>query len=236
MQIHLFLADHANENLITKFGDYPVLFSNRFQKVLEKPEIVVHAICDNQFPENLDTVDNVVITGSKYSCFEEDIDWVPKLKKTIIELDKRKKNIFGVCFGHQIIALALGGKAQRSERGWGVGLHSYQVEDTSIFPCETIDVYVSHQDQVVQMPLGARRILTSDFCPIAGYRIDNHIMTIQGHPEFTVEYSQSLLQLRRERFPEDVYAQALQSYTKKDSNTAIAQAVVDFFQKSEFVA
>ena len=108
-----------------------------------------------------------------------------------------QRPLVGICFGHQVIARALGGRVEKYQGGWGVGVHNYTVcESLPVLPeAEELALCAFHQDQVVEKPARARVILRSDFCENAGLLYDQHILTFQGHPEFSKVYEKALIDL-----------------------------------------
>jgi GMP synthase-like glutamine amidotransferase len=97
----------------------------------------------------------------------------------------------GVCFGHQLIAQALGGTVRKSEKGWGIGRHVYDVAPgNGIVEGERIALVASHQDQVIVPPPGATTILSSNFTEHAGLLYPGGTtLSVQPHPEFSVDYA-----------------------------------------------
>ena len=120
------------------------------------------------------------------------------LQDFIRELAEANLPLIGVCFGHQIIAEALGGKVVKSDRGWGVGVQSYRVDQSHDWMRDkpaTIRLYAYHQDQVVICPESAAVFSSSEFCPFAGLSYGDSIISVQAHPEFEEAYERALLDL-----------------------------------------
>ena len=120
----------------------------------------------------------------------------------------------GVCFGHQVIARALGGEVRRYDGGFGAGIRASQVIDERMapyFPGQEMRLLYSHHDQVVSLPQDAVLCATSDFCKNESFRIGHQVVTFQGHPEFTVAYSRHLLTNCCDDVDEPVRLAALQS-------------------------
>ena len=155
-----------------------------------------------------------VITGSSAGVYDP-LPWIEPLKGFIREAHGRAK-LVGICFGHQIMAEALGGRVEKSGKGWGLGLHSYEVTASAPFmgteaPVR-IAVAASHQDQVVQAPEGATVLAGSAFTPHAVLLYaGGDALSMQFHPEFTHDFAAALVDLRRDRLPEGLADRALAS-------------------------
>lgn len=135
-----------------------------------------------------------LITGSKHDAFSE-LDWIQALRDWVVKAYELRLSVVGICFGHQLIAHALGGKTDRAQ-GWGLG--RMPADALIDLPFASADLLVSHQDQVLALPPKAQRLLASDFCPNYGFKV-GCMIGIQGHPEFKPEYSRALAEERRER-------------------------------------
>jgi GMP synthase-like glutamine amidotransferase len=119
-------------------------------------------------------VEAVMITGSPAGVYDDEA-WIGPLADFIRAGAAAGVPQVGICFGHQILAEALGGKVIKSDKGWGVGRHTYDVVACPGFVSETcpptVSAAVSHQDQVVALPPGAEVIAASDFTPLPGSTI-----------------------------------------------------------------
>jgi len=129
------------------------------------------------FPSGPDDADAWLITGSKHGAYE-DHAFIPPLEAFIRDLHAAKAPMVGICFGHQIIATALGGRVEKFEGGWNFGRKRYAVDGLG-------EVYLNacHQDQVLALPEGAQIVASNDTCRFAGFRIGDHCVTLQPHPE-----------------------------------------------------
>jgi GMP synthase-like glutamine amidotransferase len=134
-----------------------------------------------------------LITGSAAGVYDP-LPWIADLVAFLRALPPERK-LVGICFGHQIMAEAFGGRARKSSRGWGLGLHAYEVVARAPFmdAASRIAVPVSHQDQVVVAPPGARVLAASAFTPygVLGYA-DRAALSCQCHPEFDPDYARAL--------------------------------------------
>jgi GMP synthase-like glutamine amidotransferase len=149
-------------------------------------------------PGRPEDYDGYLITGSAAGVYDPD-PWIAQTK-TFLQAAKGKAAIVGVCFGHQLMAEAFGGRVIKSPKGWGVGLHTYTLTaptDWIEAGAGTVTLPVSHQDQVVELAASARVIGGSDFCPngFIAYP-DRKAASVQAHPEFDPAFAEALLVAR----------------------------------------
>ncbi|MCV6614270.1 MAG: gamma-glutamyl-gamma-aminobutyrate hydrolase family protein [Cellvibrionaceae bacterium] len=223
-------TDDVRPQLVDKFGEYPEMFANLLQAVEPSFEFRSYEVQRGELPASVDEVDAYLITGSKTSVYE-DQQWIRDTEAFLRKAHAAKKKMLGICFGHQLLAQALGGKTIKAEQGWGLGVHHYQLTESATQygqAGEDFSMLVSHQDQVVENIPGATVLASSDFCPNAMIAVDDHILSFQAHPEFSKDYSEALLKLRREVFGEDNTEKALASLSDDVSFERVALWMRDF--------
>ena len=206
-------------------GDYPAMFRTLLG---EGFDVTVFDVQQGEWPDPV-AFDGAMITGSSAGVYEGDV-WIGALLDWI-RLAKGRTKLVGICFGHQAMAQALGGRVEKSDRGWGVGLHRYQVVDQPTWmapPAAAVAIPVSHQDQVVAAPDHARVILRSDFTPFAGLAWDEDAVSFQGHPEFSPAYAAALTGGRRGRIDEALVDQALDSLSGPNDRAVVTQWIRAF--------
>ena len=182
-----------------QFGDYPAMFERMLGPGFE---IEVFDIAAGQLPSNPVAHDGYLITGSPAGVYDP-LPWIAPLCAFIRSADDSK--MVGICFGHQLMAEALGGHVEKSSNGWGVGLHRYTVGGAEPWmdPGGEIAVPVSHQDQVVVQPPNTRIVASSPFTPYAAFAwSDRPAISFQFHPEFEPDYAKALVAHRRAILPD----------------------------------
>jgi len=185
-------------DLAQRFGDYPTMFEEMLGSGFEVQRFDVAA---GELPDPT-AHDAVLITGSPAGVYE-DHDWLPGLFD-FIRAAKDSKMV-GICFGHQAMAEALGGLVEKSDKGWGAGLHRYTItrHEPWLDGAREIAAPASHQDQVVQPPPGAELIASSVFTPYAGFAWrDGKAISFQFHPEMSPAFAAALYASRRDRIPD----------------------------------
>jgi GMP synthase-like glutamine amidotransferase len=232
LKIGILEADQLSEKLRQQYGSYGDMTQNLLHSVDKRLAFPRYQVTESGYPENIDDCDAYLITGSKSSIYD-DKPWIKHLQDYVVTLAERQKKLIGICFGHQLIAQALGGQAQKSDKGWGVGLatSTVYVSKPWMDPAkETFALISSHQDQVTALPPHAELIAGDDFCANASYQIGEHILTFQGHPEFTQEYARQRLHDRREIIGEQRYQQGMASLNRDADHPLIAKWIINFVQ------
>jgi GMP synthase-like glutamine amidotransferase len=174
----------------------------------------------------------VLITGAAAGVYDA-FDWIAPLEDFVRAAYVHKTPMVGICFGHQLIAQALGGTVRKSEMGWGIGRHVYQVlPDNGVIEGEEVAMACSHQDQVVVAPDDALTILSSDFTPHAGLLYANGAtLTLQAHPEFDLAFAQVCCELRAGKAPDDVVATAKASLARPLDSAKLGSAITRFLTR-----
>ena len=232
MNLGILKTDTVRPEWVPEFGEYPDMFIALLGRNDPQLQFTVYDVESGEYPADIDEVDAYLITGSKSSVYD-DKPWIPPLIEFVQALHQRRKKIVGICFGHQLVAQALGGRTEKSSKGWGVGLHSYRIADNPSWHdggSEAFSILVSHQDQVVENAEGARVIGSSEFCENAVCQVGDHILTFQGHPEFVPEYSREIMEFRREMIGEENYRDGVASLQQPPEGDRVARWVLNFLR------
>jgi GMP synthase-like glutamine amidotransferase len=232
MKLTILQTGAVPEHLQPEHGDYPAMFRRMFDSTgIQFDYDDVNVLGGDPLPDPA-TLDGIVITGSPAGVYEDHF-WLPPLREFIREAYRVGTPMVGICFGHQVIADALGGVVTKSDRGWGLGRHNYQVGQGPEFLQQLADkvaVACSHQDQVIVPPDEAQVILSSEFAPNAGlYYRNGKALSFQPHPEFDDTYATALVEMRRGRATDEVVETALGSMATPSDSQKLRHAIAEFF-------
>jgi GMP synthase-like glutamine amidotransferase len=204
-RVALLECDHVDGPLRAIAGDYGDMFVTLFDAVDPALELDRIDVVGGEPLPAVDAYDAVVVTGSRHGV-HDDVPFVAPLLDHVTALLDAEVPVVGICFGHQLLAHATGGRVTRAEVGWGVGVHEATVVTPEPWMQPAADRFrllVSHQDQVVSLPPHATLLATSPHAPTAAFRVGTGV-GFQGHPEFVAEYAAALLAARADRIPAEV--------------------------------
>lgn len=217
MHINILLCDTFPGRLPDFIPNYESLFFDLFKSIGVEATYRIYQTWQGELPSTVNPDELYLVPGSLDSAYD-DKPWIVSLLHWIEKAYCRGAKMMGVCFGHQVIARALGGEVRKYDGGFGAGVRQSRVIDNEMkrfFPDERMRLLYSHHDQVMALPDGATRCATSDFCLNESYRIGRQVVTFQGHPEFTVAYSRHLLTNCSDDLDEVVRLKALRSLDEK---------------------
>jgi GMP synthase-like glutamine amidotransferase len=230
LRICILETDTLTPDLADPYQSYGAMFIRLFSQVPEPVECSVFNVVEGHYPTDETRYDAYLITGSKADSFGSD-PWIQRLKKYVQERYHRGDKLLGICFGHQLLALALGGVAERARVGWGIGLQRFDVTQGFSWQRPTaqeITLLVSHQDQVTALPPAAQCLASSEYCPNAAFVMGDQVLCFQGHPEFVADYAHRLLIKREALFSAEQYQTALNSLEQPHQGELIAQWMLNF--------
>lgn len=229
MKIGLLECDHVSEAFRSIGGDY----GDMFRALLPDLEFVTYDVCRGKFPASLSECEGYLATGSKLSVYDGE-DWIVELKAFVRAIYQSENKFVGVCFGHQMLGEALGGKVEKAATGWSVGVHVFDVlvKEPWMEPFQpTVNLLMMCQDQVVKLPEKSTVLATAPGCPVGMFRVGENMLGLQAHPEFPVTYEKALLTARLERIGHQKVNAALKTLEFSLHEKLAAKWITNFFEK-----
>jgi GMP synthase-like glutamine amidotransferase len=232
MRIAIIETGAPPEQLNGKHPTYPKMMERLLSPLAPHLSFTTYpTFRDGSLPAAAD-FDGMLITGSPAGVYE-DHPWIAPLENLIRDAAAAGKPQVGICFGHQLMSQAFGGEVRKSDKGWGVGVHHYDVTADAPFMSPQqgrISCAVSHQDQVTAPPPGAKILAGSGFCEYGALAYaQGPAISFQMHPEFEHDYAADLIGIRRNRFGEALSEQGLDTLKKGSDRGVIARWIVNFF-------
>ena len=224
MKIGILQTGHLPEEMQDTLGDYDRMYMDMLQG--HGFEFQTWNVVDGEFPSDPKDADGWLISGSKFGAYE-DHDWLPPLEDLIRAIRDASVPLVGICFGHQIIAKALGGTVEKFSGGWSVGLVDYDFGD------ESLALNAWHQDQIVKRPEGAKLLASTPFCENAALAYGDSIYSVQPHPEFGADAVDALIKIRGKNIePKELLETAKSKLTEPTANKAMADKIARFFTEA----
>jgi GMP synthase-like glutamine amidotransferase len=221
MQIGILQTGESPDALRDTMGDYP----DFFETLLAGRGLTFRrfAVLRGEFPKDVHDCDGWLITGSRHGAYEPH-PWIPPLEDFIRKAYAAHVPVVGICFGHQIIAQAMGGKVEKFAGGWTVGPTDYD------FGGEKITLNAWHQDQVTTAPPGAEVVATTSFCENAALLYDDRMFSVQPHPEFQNDFVEGLINFRgRGLVPDTLLDAAIRRLDSQPDSPRMADRIATFF-------
>ena len=223
MRIGILQTGQAPDMLRETSGDYPDMFETLLAG--HGFDFRTYRVEAMEFPADVHDCDGWLITGSRHGAYE-DHPFIAPLEAFIRKAIAAHVPVVGICFGHQIIAQAMGGKVEKYPGGWAVGAQDYD------FGGEKITLNAWHQDQVTQLPPGAEVAACNDFCANAALVYGDDAFTVQAHPEFRDSYVEGLMETRGKGVvPDPLLAAAQARLGEPNQSATIADRIAAFFLK-----
>jgi len=232
VKVGLLVCDHVSPDLVSISGDYDAMFRRLF---VDHPEIAIVAYDSirGEMPTSATECDAWLTTGSRHSV-NDDAPWIRELEELVRAIDREAIPFVGICFGHQLLARALGGVVGVSDRGWGLGIVKVEIASSLSFVPEGVgsfSVFNSHAEQIERLPDGGEVVGWNDHCPVSMMTVGESMLGMQGHPEMDLEYATALVESRRgTQLPEAAAVEALASLAAGADTQVVSRMIVSFIR------
>jgi GMP synthase-like glutamine amidotransferase len=236
MRITIIETGRAPGRLSEDYPRYPDMFAQLLGGADAALSFEVVRLLDGEALPDPADCEAVVITGSPAGVYDH-TPWMDPLRDFVRGAFRAKTPMVGVCFGHQIIADAMGGDVRKSDKGWGLGRHTYEVLEHRPWMAGAgarVSLAVSHQDQVITPPDGAVTLASSAHTDHAMLEYaDAPVMSVQGHPEFGDAFVAALYAARRGRLSDEQVYGAIASLAERHDNEMMARWMVKFLRGAQ---
>jgi GMP synthase-like glutamine amidotransferase len=218
-------CDHVDDRHRPIAGDTVAMLAALLRPHAPDVELVPYDVVGGELPAEPGECDAWICPGSRYSVYD-DRAWIGELSAFVRRVGDAGVPFVGICFGHQLLAHALGGRVARAATGWGVGRQTLVVDRTEpwmVPPAEKLALHHMHQDQVEELPPGGVVLGRADHCPVALMRVGDAMVGIQPHPEFPAAYVDALLAERVARIGDDEVAAARAGLSEPTDEDTVAR-------------
>lgn len=238
MRIGLLKVGKVADELLDRYEEFPPMFQELIGPAVPEAEFVPYIVLKGHMPDSIHDCDAWLVSGSAKGVYDTD-PWIAEVRSFMTACREARKPLVGVCFGHQLLAEALGGKAELSDKGWACGVHQYDVHARPSWmngASERLSLHAMHRDQVTAIPEDATVLAASPFCPYAMLAYGDpeapDAISIQPHPEFERGFAEDLVALRTGdgKIPAEVGRPALASYGTPVDNTLFASWIAAYLR------
>lgn len=239
MKIGILETGEVADGLRERHGDYPAMFRRLLSAADPGLDFFTVRVVAGEMPGAPRDADGWLVTGSRHGVYD-DLPWILPLEDFLRACVAERVPVVGICFGHQLLAEALGGRAVKSDQGWGLGVQDYEIVARPSWLTHVPDRFAAralHQDQVIELPDDATVLARSPHCAVAAVAYGDpenpDAVSLQPHPEFGADFMDALLALRAgTAFPEEEAAAARASLVRPVANEAWAELIVDYFRRA----
>lgn len=229
--VGILVCDEFSEEISAKYpGAYEDLFISSLKDADPTLIFETFGVFKNEFPKDYSVCEGWLVTGARAGAYEK-LSWIGALESFVRDAYAQDVPVVGVCFGHQLIAQALGGRVEKSSKGWGLGCQAYQMQASlEGLNKDLLSLYCMHQDQVVDLPPDALVVGTNAHCEFAILKYRGSALSFQPHPEFSKDFMGDLTRSAAGKsFPVDLADEVLRdlSATQPD-NDVVMKVIADF--------
>ncbi len=228
-RLGLLLCDQERAQLTARFYGFREMFERAFNVHAPSLRWQIYDATRGDLPA-VAACDGYLISGSRHSAYES-LPWIAALADFVRALADAARPTVGLCFGHQVMAQALGGQVSRAPQGWGLGVCDYETVEATDWmtpPLPRFSVPVCHQDQVTALPTGARRLASSAHCANFVVEFTPRLLGLQAHPEVEPAFLEAIIDLRADSLPPELCARARRSLLRPHDSEALKRWILTF--------
>jgi len=231
-RVGLIACDSIWEPLRSAHGDYADMYGALLRAAGADVDLETYAAHRGELPDSVSDCAAWLISGSRAAVYDESLPWIAGLAQFARAAHAAGRPQVGICFGHQLLAHALGGRTEPASEGWGIGNIEVRLRATPYGapPRTTLKLFMAHQDQVTRLPPGALWLAEAAHCPHAAFALDDCVLGIQPHPEFTAAFMRDMTLEGSFRLPPARRAAALASYVEPVDNDSVGPWLADFLR------
>jgi GMP synthase-like glutamine amidotransferase len=225
MRVGLLECDHVADKFRSIAGDYVDMFGALLDTARADVDLVPYDAIAGELPSSPEDCDAYLCTGSRHSVYD-DLEWIEPTADFVRKTHAAAVPFVGICFGHQLLAHALGGEVAKASSGWGAGIHAVTITHQAPWMVPSLEVcrlHFMHQDQVQSPPPGAAVLASAEHCPVAMFAVGDRALGIQAHPEFPAAYTDALLADRVARIGEAEVAAARAALGQPTDEATVAE-------------
>lgn len=237
MKLGILQMDELPDDFNSRYGGLVTIYSHLLGPGFEYE---IFQVLNGQVPDDLHQVDGYLLGGSRDSAYTDKAP-IKTVLSLVAGIHREEIPLVGICFGHQAVALSLGGEVSASPRGWEVGLRSIELSpearQASFFSHldNSVNLSTFHHDEVTKLPAGAVLLASNEFSRNQAYALDN-ILCFQSHPEFTRDLLKYFIDSNRNNISDDDKAAALESLALPNDNLEVGKAIRKFLLRKQSFA
>lgn len=228
--IGILACDHIDDPDLREAAggrDYPDMYADFLRRAESSLRTRVYDVVAGELPSAPDECDGWIITGARYDAYRDE-PWIVGLREFITRLYEDRARTVGVCFGHQVVAHALGGSAANAG-GWRAGPQEMEVAPTRWFEGGNVWLNAMHQDVAAELPRDAKTIGVGSTADRPIYLVGESILCVQDHPEYEPAYISALIESRRSRLGDELADDALERVASIETdNSVVGRWIVAF--------
>ena len=232
MNVALLKCDSVQERFLHIDGDFPEMYEKFLTASNPDVKITTYDVRAGKLPDLNQEYDGFICTGSSVSVYDNE-DWITDLKSYVRLLYSTGKKFVGICFGHQLIAESLGGKVAQSELGWGVGVQISRIEKHKRWMLPRREIFaipVSYKDQIIELPPESETLASNSHCRHFMISVGQHFLGIQGHPEASKQYIETLIRSRVESIGESTLIDGIDSLKSEVHSDVLSHWTLNFLR------